>query len=262
MSNFMDVILSMIKEGESDYNLLNNKICINLLNDYFKQLEESYSLYKIRNFPVFSPTEEFIIPLRCVINNKPINIPAKTTSCLHIEFMELQILLNFILKNGNCPLCVKEVNKTKEGFDANSNINSKEKVGVDKIFIDCKMKEIFKLINRNKNISKNSDPEFAFNILPFEFIIINKQTLKWKPYDPRRTNLELNKKISLLFSCNEADDDRKNKTSIELIELSHEENENPNLLELKEMNDYLGQESNKIEFQLATILDKFKNKNY
>jgi hypothetical protein len=236
MSNFLDLILSMIRVEEPDYNLLNNNISLNLLNNYFKQKEESKSLYQTRNFPIMSCTEEFIIPLRCVINNKPINIPAKTKSCQHIEFMELETLFKYIFKFGHCPLCIKEINKHE--------VQNKEKVlGVDTIYIDFNLNTIFQGINRN-----NLENNITNYGMPFEFIIINKHTLKWRPYDPRKTNIELNKEISKLFS----EDFRKD---IEIIT----DDENPSLTELREMNNYLGQEKNKIEFQLSTLLNKLNN---
>ena len=98
--NLIDVLISMVRYNTPNYNEFIYNPTFKLICSKYIEYEESKTLYKIKNFIVKS-NEEMIISFRCIINNKLIKTPARTTKCLHIECMELKTLFNYVLKFYN-----------------------------------------------------------------------------------------------------------------------------------------------------------------
>ena len=76
--------------------------------------------------PLIISNNELII-CKLGFNSQLIVFPARTEDCKHIEVVDFKYLKNFIFNNGMCPVC---------GIIST----------IDKIYIDCFIKNIFSLI--------------------------------------------------------------------------------------------------------------------
>jgi len=115
-----------------------------------KVLNKIYKELNVQNHLLLSENE-MIISTNCIMNNKKIKTPARTTECTHPEVCELKMLTNYVFQNKTCPLCS----------------NNKKEITVDQIYID-------QTINNILQYSENLDSDF---------LIINKITKKWRYYN-------------------------------------------------------------------------------
>ncbi len=208
-NEIIEELISMIPEAIPDYSTFTYNPTRKLIATNYKKISESKynkNLADTFNFPI-KTEEEFYVMTSCIINQKLIKNPARTNKCQHIECIEARNLFRYVLVLGKCPLC-KELETSCLVIQKKNN-----PVGLDEIYIDRNLKEIFK-IALNKH-----DENLGF---PFSMIIFNKFNLKWRPFI---SNLSYKESDILLdnsfekFSNIEKFDER-NRNYIQILEMN------------------------------------------
>jgi hypothetical protein len=223
-NELIEEVLSMIAEYTPDYSTLLYNPTKKLISKNFKKISESNynkNLSDIINFPLKS-AEEFFVMTNCIINQKLIKIPARTSKCQHIECLEVRNLFLYILEFKKCPLC-------KELEESGVTLEKDITVGLDEIYIDKNFKEIFR-------IAKNEHEEMGF---PFSLIIFNKFKSMWRAFIPNRSYYESE---ILLETCSD-----------KIYNLQKLDEGNKNYMEIVEMNKFIGKDSelNKVLKQIV-----------
>lgn len=217
-------LLTMIPKYTPQYSAFTYNKTEDLFLQALQETEYSKNLYTIKNFPILSK-EEFFISLKCIINNKKLKRPARTFDCRHVECLEAKILFNYIYKFGHCPLC---------GENNNINNESASKLGVDSIYIDKYLEEIFKYTEDDSNILFQTKAEF---------IIVNKHSLNWRPYSIYQNNQDTENMI-----YNTANDSRFD-PNLNLKVDDH-------FKEMEDLNNYISKDEN--EIKISKLIDVFQ----
>jgi hypothetical protein len=202
--DLIDTIISMLPVHTPNYKLFSENKYERLLLEVFDELHTNKQILEIKNFPVKS-TKEYLISIRCILNNKRIKIPARTSKCIHVDCIEAKILFLYILSFGRCPLCTENIT-----------------VGVDSIYVDQFLKFVFN--------------QYESTVFLFDYFILNKDNLKWRPYDPKQIEQE-----SKYLYYND-----------EIMNFNIDEH----LKEIEDINSYIGNEENPISIKLLT--DKYR----
>jgi hypothetical protein len=145
----LSAFIPILENEQMNYRELTQNFTDQLLCKKFEKMKHNKELMEVKNFPDKSD-DEFIIYRNDCIADKIIKKPARSINCLHIECLELKVLMRWALEYQKCPLC-------------------NAKIGIDQIYLDHFYDEELLKYMHDKNI---------------EFLIFNKISKKFRVYDP------------------------------------------------------------------------------